>query len=199
MTLKNTLIGVTLCTIAALMPQACTEQTAGTDNAIGVPLPWAYPRVSLYDTAYINTELPMGFQVNANALITDVKHPDSNTNNRLIDITYPAYGLTMHCTFIPVDDSSRDEITSGRLERMALNVGYNYAEQTELTSPNGSTTIILNTMGRTLTPLQFISVGRDWIISGAAKFAADSVSADSVRPLVEAVKTDIIHAARNLQ
>ena len=81
---------------------------------------------------------------------------------------------------------------------MALNIGLNYAEQTELIAPSGCSTLIFNTKGRSLTPLQFLSVGEKWIISGAAKFAADSVNPDSVRPLLEAVQSDIIYAAKRL-
>lgn len=189
-----------ICTIASIGLYACSGQNnSDSETAIGIPLPTAYPRATLYDTTYLDAGLPMGFEINANATISDATQTNPSTDNQWFNISYPAYGLTLHCTFIPVDDSSRDEIITRRMERMALNVGYNYAEQTELTSPDGCTTIILNTMGRSLTPLQFLSVGRDWIISGAAKFTADSVVADSVRPLLEAVKTDIIHAAQKLR
>lgn len=185
-----------LCTIASVVLYACTEQESG---SIGVPLPKAYPRVALYDTIYRDAGLPMDFQVNANTVISNTKHQESKSENQWIDISYPAYGLTLHCTFIPIDESTRDHVTANRLERMSLNIGDSYAEQTELTNTNGCSTVIINTFGRTMTPLQFLSIGEKWIISGAAKFVADSVAPDSVRPLIEAVKTDIIHAAKSLR
>ena len=193
------LICVFLCALAAIGGVACSEHYSGSGSAIGVPRPTAYPRTSLYDTTYCDVKLPMGFLVNTNALISNPEQKSSDSGNQWVDISYPAYSLTLHCTFIPVNNSTRDEITAGRLERMTLNIGYNYAEQTELTSPDGCNTIIFNTMGRSLTPLQFLSVGDDWVISGGAKFSADSVNADSIRPIIEAVKTDIIYAAKRLR
>ena len=185
-----------LCAIASVVLYACTEQRSG---SIGVPLPKAYPRVALYDTIYRDAGLPLGFQVNTGAVISNAKQHESKSENQWIDITYPAYGLTLHCTFIPVDESTRAQVTANRLERMSLNIGDSYAEQTDLTSTNGCSTVIINTLGRTLTPLQFLSIGEKWIVSGAAKFVADSVTPDSVHPLIEAVKTDIIHAAKSLR
>lgn len=187
-----------LCAMALMAFAACSRQQPSAD-AIGVPLPTAYPRLSLYDTTYCDAALPLGFKINTNTKISYPKQENSTTDNQWVDITYPAYGLTIHCTFIPVNDSSRESITAQRLERMALNIGLNYAEQTELIAPSGCSTLIFNTKGRSLTPLQFLSVGEKWIISGAAKFAADSVNPDSVRPLLEAVQSDIIYAAKRLQ
>lgn len=187
-----------LCAMALMAFAACSRQQPSAD-AIGVPLPTAYPRLSLYDTTYCDVALPLGFKINTNTKISYPKQENSTTDNQWVDITYPAYGLTIHCTFIPVNDSSRESITAQRLERMALNIGLNYAEQTELIAPSGCSTLIFNTKGRSLTPLQFLSIGEKWIISGAAKFAADSVNPDSVRPLLEAVQSDIIYAAKRLQ
>ena len=167
----------------------------------GIPRPVAYPRPVIYDPLYTSAGLPADFEVNASATVTDAGKSATSENQPVwVDITYPAYGATLHCTFTPVDDeASREKAMDNRLERMALNVGDNMAEQTELTSPGGFTTIILSTMGRTLTPLQFLSVGDCWVISGAMRFHAEAVETDSVRPLIDAVKTDIIHAAENIR
>ena len=187
-----------LCAMALMALAACSKQQSGSADAIGIPLPTAYPRLSLYDTTYCDAALPLGFLVNSNTKISNPKQQNSTTDNQWVDIIYPAYGLTLHCTFIPVNDSTRESITAQRLERMALNIGLNYAKQTELAAPSGCSTLIFNTKGRSLTPLQFLSIGEQWIISGAAKFAADSVNPDSVRPLLEAVQSDIIYAAKRL-
>lgn len=107
----------------------------------------------------------------------------------------------MHCTFTPVDQKSRVTVRDNRTERMALNLGDNRAERTDLTSANGQyRTTILSTVSHTLTPVQFLSEGPDWIISGALSMDhATQSDPDSIRPIIHAVTADIIHAARHLK
>lgn len=167
-----------------------------------VARPKAYPRPTLYDTIYCDRGLPAGFAVNSSAEALDITPADrqSDSDPRWFDISYPAYGATLHCTFIPADSTPRrDQLLANRQERMLLNLGDNFAEQTELTSTFGGKTLILTTAGTTLTPLQFLSESQNWIISGGLQFHADSIDADSVMPMIEAVRTDIIHAARQLK
>ncbi len=54
------------------------------------------------------------------------------------------------------------------------------------------------TGAETPTPVQFLSIGRDWAVSGALRFSAERVATDSVMPILEAVRADLIHAAKNL-
>lgn len=184
-----------------ILTASCGGDKPTTDDHI-VARPVAYPRPALCDTIYADRNLPAGFTVNASALTVDRTPSDKNgdTDSRWIDIVYPTYQATIHCTFIAIDsaDSRRNGILLNRNERMMLNLGDNFAEQTELTSHNGAETLILSTTGATLTPIQFLSVTPRWILSGALQFDAASVKPDSVMPIVDAVKTDIIHAARRL-
>lgn len=163
---------------------------------MGMPRPKAYPRITLYpDSLTDSHHLPCGWMVNDSAT---VRIWDDDTK---ADITYPRYDATIHCTFTHVgaDTVMRDHVMDNRLERMALNVGAGDAEQLDITSPGGFQTILLTTLTPSITPVQFISVGPKWIVSGALHIDAAATQPDSVAPIIEAVKLDIINAAKHLQ
>lgn len=163
----------------------------------------AYPRPVIYDTVYnADHGLPASFAVNAAATVLEKESETQagESGARWIDIVYPAYGATVYCTFTPVADSGeRTSAVENRMERMSLNLGDNIGERTEIQSIGGYQTILLTTLGRTLTPVQFLSTGEKWVISGAMQFADPNVRADSVMPMIEAVAADIIHTARILK
>ena len=178
---------------------ASSSSSADGDRGF-IARPRAYPRTILYDTAYVDADLPADFRINAGANVVDVTPQGDNVSTpaRWIDIRYPAYGATIHCTFMPVTDVSRGEVTANRMERMMLNIGDRFADQTELDSKGGYHSTILMTGAETPTPVQFLSVGDRWVINGALRFKAETVATDSVMPILEAVRGDLIHAAKNL-
>lgn len=191
---------ITLLAIFMALTIACTPKR----HDAPVPRPTAYPRIQLYDTTYITPgNIPVSFQVNAQAIPELQSAHDSTRHHTAVwlDIIYPAYKATMHCTFTPVDEKSRAAVRDNRAERMALNLGDNRTERTDLTSVHGTyRTTILSTASHTLTPVQFLSEGPDWIISGALRMDhADRSDPDSIRPIIHAVTADIIHAARHLK
>lgn len=176
---------------------ACSDHDNG---SAAIPRRQAYPRIRLYDTLYAASGLPAGFETNSSAAVIHNQAGESGSKPVWIDITYPAYEATVSCTFTPVtDDKSRQAVIENRLERMSLNLGDRYAEQTEMMSEGGFSTIILDAKGSAVTPLQFLSAGQQWVISGAMYFNRENVNADSVRPAIDAVKNDIIHAAKRLR
>ncbi len=187
------------CALLSAAFACCRSGEVRQDGA--VPRPPAYPRLQLYDTLYVDAGLPAGFVVNAGAAVADVT-PEEKTGPeapRWIDISYPVYGAVMHCSFIPVDDASAEAVAANRYERMMMNLGDNFAEQTEIESPGGYRTQVVITAGPTMTPVQFLSCGRDWVINGALTFDREIHSADSVMPVLEAVRHDMIYASRLLK
>lgn len=180
---------------------SCSE--GNSDGQRLVARPTAYPRLAVYDSIYTDCGLPAGFEVNAGATAVNVTPEDKKRESETIwiDIKYPAYGATLHCTFIPVEPTGekRDQMLANRHERMMLNLGDNFGRQTELQSEAGAETLILTTTGQTLTPVQFLSASERWIVSGGLQFADGNVKADSIAPLINAVQRDIIHAARRLR
>lgn len=84
---------------------------------------------------------------------------------------------------------------------MMLNLGDNFAEQTDIISEGGYHTRILTTLGKTLTPMQFLSYGDSWIVNGALMFDYDiqHSSVDSIMPVIDAVYRDVVHASKLLK
>lgn len=173
---------------------SCRENSS--NNGM-TPLPRAYARVSVYDSAYRRVpDAPICFEANssASAIYNSVKG--------WLNVSYPAYGGTLYITVSPAspDTDRLSAALADRYERMMLNLGDNEAEQIEVTSPQlGAVTTILTSGGAVLTPVQFVSACGDRVVSGAFSFSRLPSSADSVAPLVSAVRRDVLHAAKNLK
>lgn len=188
---------VSIISIALTLLWSCSHN----DSDAVVARPTAYPRLPVYDSVYTDCGLPGGFEVNSNATVTDITPSDRQHDSKWVDIHYPAYNATLHLTFTPLDSAvaERDRLLAARHERMMLNLGDNTADLTELRSPSGAETIVVKTLGRTLTPVQFISAGHEWMISGGVQFAGENLRSDSIAPLIHAVERDIFHSARRLK
>lgn len=176
----------------------CMGNGNGSDTAI--PRRTAYPRIEIYDSAYTAVgQFPINIEVNENA----VAQPDSAhtpSANRWLNIIYPRYNATLHCTYSPVDTSTISSVMDNRTERMFLNAGDLTSEFTELNTPSGISGSILVTPDSKVTPVQFIATDRKrWVFSGALYFGNALTDADSIAPVIKAVKRDIIHTIKNLR
>lgn len=185
---------------------SCSGQPAG-QSSPAVPRPVAFPRPALHDSTFTLPEaFPVPLKINAEAIVSYPKgSPEASPDGRRTlwaDITYPLYGATIHCTFTPVDASNKSAVTDNRLQRMALNIPDGAeAEQTDIAGRSGRyLTLLLEARSPSVTPLQFLSVGPDWIVSGAVRYddASRPSSADSVAPVIDALRRDLIHAANCL-
>lgn len=176
---------------------ACSGIGADGDRS-PVPRPRAFARIDLYDTVYNCTDsLPVRFDTNAQAHVSVMRRTAGNV---WLDVGYPAYGGVLHVSFTQVSDTAvRRQVIDNRTERMALNLGDNTAEQITVSSPDGFDSSILMATTATPMPVQFLSVGRRWVVSGAFTFDRSPGSADSIRPVVEAVTADAVRAAMKLK
>ena len=186
-----------------LLLASCGRKHPSETDVTEIPRPRAYPRIQLYDTVYTDRHgLEAGFIVNEAAEVNRKMIAGSGQqphSSGWADVVYPAYSATLHCTFTPVDDSTRSQVVDNRTERMALNIGGNTAEQIGLSTTSGYDAIVLTTVGSAVTPLQFVAAGRKWVVSGALTFEAESIDADSILPIISAVRTDVIHAIKHLE
>lgn len=157
-----------------------------------VPRPRAYPRAELYPEAYSPVEAGgITLMVNDSARV-------SVSPGGWVDIAYPAYGVTVNCTVTPVCGATLGSVLDNRSERMALNAGSAYGEITRLTAASGAGATLLESHGAGLTPLQFLATdSSSWVLSGAATMA-DVASTDSIRPVIDALRADIIFLLKEL-
>lgn len=184
--------------MVAAFVAAVTSSCTGKDER-PVPKPEAYPRIALYDTAYtVVKNLPVVFEINDSAKFAGPRQREDGTV--WLDVAYPAYHGVLNLTFTSVGDSlRRDEVMANRVERMSLNLAGHLAEEITLESPGGFRTLILVSRSPSLIPVQILSVGSRWAVSGAFTFTRLPDSADSVRPVIDAVTDDLIHAAKMMR
>lgn len=181
---------------AALFTLTLAACTGTSSHSEAIPRPHSYPRLTTYPSIYTSpASLPCRFQINNYTELSCT----SNHSSLWADITYPLYNATLHCTFTPADRTKQAEIINNRLQRMGMNLGDNAAEQTTVASADSSfTSTLLRSSGPTITPLQFLSTSRHWVVSGALEMPSAAVNVDSVRPLIDAVYTDILHTLTHI-
>lgn len=189
--------------LLALGLMNCNQNKNIDSDSAAIPRPIAYPRPQLVDTTLtIADGLPLAFGRNAQTIIrTEVKPEGTSAADTIVwaNITYPSYGATLHCTFIrPSTPADFQQVLSQRIQRMSLNLGDNTARRTEINSPLGVKSTLLTSISAEMTPVQFLSIGRQWIASGALSFNAPYSSADSILPYINAVEADIIRACSAL-
>ncbi len=177
--------------IIAIMATSCAD--SGSKNP--VPRRTAYPRVQLYDSAYVDLpKLPVTFPINssASAMINHV-----NPGHYWINIKYPKYGATVRLTLQMIPPDSIRASLSNRMERAALNIGGRASEVTELTSFSGITSNIMLTPAAAVTPIHwFATDNATFLLTGAAEFNEGDVEANA--PAVNAIYSDLLHASKNL-
>ncbi len=182
---------MSLCCAALLL--ACGERNQNT----AIPRPKGYPRVAVYDAVYTDTAAtPVVFPINARA---EFKMNTTAPNAVWADVVYSDYRAKLAVTFTRVDEANRDAVVSNRTERMALNLGANEAEQIAVNSAGGYESVVLTTVGKSLTPVQFLSSGTEWVVSGAMVMDGQVANIDSVLPIIETVRRDVLHAVANLK
>jgi len=178
---QNACLLVALCLLLA----GCKDNNNG--NTATIPRREAYPRIEPYNKAY--QVLSVGkFAVSVNkASSVEYLKPS------WVNVRYPRYGLTLHLTALEPDNQEEFENDiARRLERMALNIGDSNADDTTATTKHGLNYILQSSYDGIPTPLQFIAFGngRD-ILSGTVAFTGPSTPADSVAPIIDAMKQEL--------
>ena len=160
----------------------------------------AFPRIVTHDSTFCTFDnAPIHFEISKIATIT-LDSISTNTLNKVqwINIYYKPYNTTIYCTFTQVDNTTIDEVISNRSERMALNSGGLTSELIELTNANKFYSQILITEQSKVTPIQFLSTdNQNWVVSGAL-YVENNQNIDSIRPVINVVKRDIIHSLKTI-
>lgn len=174
---------------AILLIAGCTR--GDKERTAAVPLPKAWPRTDLYDTAYVAARPGSDIHVNAGASVT--------TAEGGLTVAYPRYRASLFISDTPArSDADAAGILANRLERIDLNIGGLRTEVSEMDADNGYSLRIFTTPSGSITPLQFIAAADRRIVSGALVMDRIPASADSLAPTLRAVTRDIIHLATNL-
>lgn len=169
--------------------------TACGGSEVPVPRDVAYPRIVEYGEAYVAADsLPLTLEVNAATIVT-------RPREGWVDVAYPAYHATVHITITPAAGGEMDEAVANRLERMALNAGSAPAVRESVVSDGGFEGVVLTAGEPVSTPVQFVAADGRYVVSGAAFFRdwTPATPADSVAPMVEVVRRDILKMVKALK
>lgn len=190
--------------VLAIVTSLAFSDCSGDGNA-NMPRRKAFPRIATHDSTFMPlASSPLHFEISTVAKVTlDSINTGKATgeNNRWFNVSYDDYNAVIYCTFTPVDSTTINNVIANRTERMALNVGGNTSELTELTNANGFTSRILSSLESSVTPVQFLSTdGNDWVVTGALHFTdVTTADIDSLKPIIDVVKRDIIHSLKTIK
>lgn len=178
-----------------VLPAACS----GGDNSAPIPRRKAYPRIEIPDSAYRSEPgLPYSLQINDSAIGNLTK---SDGRNDWVDVEYPAHNAVIYYTFSTVDPSQLESAIDNRSERIALNLGGREAEILSFATPYSlDCEVIVDNQGAGATPVQFIATDhRCFVVSGAAHIKGDKMSIDSISPVVDMLRRDVVHSLKTLR
>lgn len=187
---------------AALMASTTESCGRGDSTEAAVPRPEGFPRIERYDSVYHPLDsVPVRFEVNDSAVIVPSK--PGRDGDTWVTLAYPRYGgARLFLTFTPTTPASLPTVLDNRAERMALNTGGARSELIELVSDGGFSGRLMTTRSSTVTPLQFLASDPhgSMVVSGALFIgdAAEASSPDSLTPVVDAVRDDLLHALKHL-
>lgn len=163
-----------------------------------VPLPRAYPRIDIPDSAYRSIDsLPVELAVNAGA-VCSIRERDGGW---WIDISYPGFTKgRFYLSLLYASPQNLHLMVDNRTERMALNLGGAWSEQIDLQSTGGWDCRLLVSSEAHAAPVQMIAVGDGMMLSGGFYTELpSSVPLDSVRPVFDAAKRDMLTMLKNLK
>ncbi len=168
---------------------------SGGSRPAAVPKPTAYPRVADPGTVYSAIDsLPLHIEANTAATV-------SRPSENWIDISYPAWHVTVHVTLSAVSPDNIDRVIANRTERMALNITSQTSVDESNIESSDFTSLLLSSPDTRSTPLQFLaSDGQNWVVSGAAFFddVAPDAPVDSLAQVVGYLSRDLRHTLSTL-
>lgn len=180
---------------------ACRDSAADT---VAVPRRTAYPRICIPAAIYTPfTGAPLHFETSAAATAGIATPPSGHSapGSTWVDVVYPGYGITIHCTFTQADADRIPGILDNRIERLSINTGGATSEVSELTNAGGFDCRMIVTRAESPTPVQFLASDHErWVVSGSAYIEAGrNASPDSIAPVISMLERDITHSLTTLK
>ena len=106
---------------ALLLSAVVAVLVVGCSRDVSTPRPEAFPRMEIYDSAYVDVDAAIPLSVNASATAEVLK------NGEWIDVVYPRYGGEMSVSIVfPLEYRSLEESIENRWERMRMNIYGNH-------------------------------------------------------------------------
>ena len=161
-------------------------------NHVSTPKPYGYYRISVPDTAYVPLDSlflsPFNFQFSKNAVIQP-----RNEEPYWINIYYPVFDATIHCSYKPVRHNLR-ELTNDALDFVYRNASFaNSIPEREYTHPEANVYgVLFDLEGNTASSCQFFVTDSVHHFFRASVYCNCTPNADSLAPVYDYLRTDII-------
>ena len=159
----------------------------------GAPKPYGYYRITVPDTSYVPFEsqypsYPYSFALSRNAeVLPRADEP------YWINLYYPAFDATIHCSYKPVRNNLR-ELTNDALEFVYRNASFaNAIPEREYAHPEAHVYgVLFDLEGNTASSCQFFITDSTKHFFRASVYCNCPPNADSLAPVYNYLRTDVI-------
>jgi gliding motility-associated lipoprotein GldD len=179
---------------------ACGSGTGSSETY--VPKPKGYPRLDLPPHTYapVETGHPYTFAVSRAAVV----RPDSfaGAEPDWIFITYPRLGASVQLTYKPVrGDLTRLRAMLADAYKLAAkhNIKAEAITEQPLLTARGLRATVIELSGEVPSPMQFITTDTTTHFLRGAVYLNTATENDSLAPVIEYVKADVLHLLNTLQ
>ena len=159
----------------------------------GAPKPYGYYRITVPDTSYVPFEsqypsYPYSFALSRNAEV----RPRAD-EPYWINLYYPAFDATIHCSYKPVRNNLR-ELTNDALEFVYRNASFaNAIPEREYAHPEAHVYgVLFDLEGNTASSCQFFITDSTKHFFRASVYCNCPPNADSLAPVYNYLRTDVI-------
>lgn len=173
----------------------------GGDGDSAVPRRYAYPRAALYPPEYRATGGTPELSLNSGAVI--VADSVLENGSRWVTVDYPRYNGKVYITFLATSPAEFPRELENRMERIGLNAGAGSMESVTVPSAGGGFRgELFAARGESVSPVQFLAYNKELTLLTFGTFnfrqGVDVSRTDSLAPVVNAVRDDMIHLLKHL-
>lgn len=172
---------------------------------VATPRPYGYFRITPPDTAYIPSSSPQlptagypySFDLSTNAVVQPRREPGEQY---WINIFYPAFDATIHCSYKPVHGNLR-ELTDDALEFVYRNAAHASAiPEREYSHPEADVYgVLFDLEGNTASSCQFFLTDSTHHFFRASVYCNCHPNADSLAPVYDYLRKDVIRLVESFQ
>lgn len=167
-----------------------------------IPKPYGYYRIAVPDTAYVDFALqcpnyPYNFALSKNTVVkprTDVDEP------YWINLYYPVFDATIHCSYKPVHHNLR-ELTNDALDFVYRNASFaNAIPEQDYAHPEAKVYgVLFDLEGNTASSCQFFVTDSTHHFFRASVYCNCPPNADSLAPVYEYLRKDVIQMVETFE
>lgn len=176
---------------------------------IYLPKPKGYNRIELPTHKYIGLQESHPYKFEHSVFAQVTPHKSSLTEPHWIDVIYPTMGASVQFTYKKLNKDSDLETAKGKLLQEITkdarkltsqhNVKAYSIEESVMKNKNGVNSFLFELEGEVPSQFQFFSTDSSKHFLRGALYFPHATKNDSLAPVIEYIKTDIIHLLNSLE